>query len=206
MGQIRSSFTFLDGETFRRLFTALVRPHLEYAQSVWSPHLAKHTKMLENVQIRATKLVDGMSDMEYDERLKLLKLPTLKYRRERGDMIEIYKHLNTYDKEALSPTFQPRDRVTRPNNQKLMERVAKDGINGLQSNSFYFRTTRLWNALPAKVVNAETMNLFKNQLDAHWMDKQYKWSEWRVLIEAIIILPEQGNTWLLLLFDYLILW
>ena len=94
-----------------------MRPHLEYAQTVWSPHLARQTKILENVQIRATKLVDGMSDMEYEDRLKLLKLPTLRYRRERGDMIEIYKHLNAYDKEALSATFQQRDRVTRPNNQ-----------------------------------------------------------------------------------------
>jgi len=94
-----------DGRTFCRLFTALVRPHLEYAQSVWSPHLARHTKMIENVQIRATKLIDGMSDIEYEERLKILKLPTLRYRRERGDMIEIYKHLNTYDKVALSPSL-----------------------------------------------------------------------------------------------------
>ena len=173
VGQIRRSFSFLDGGTFCRLFTALVRPHLEYAQSVWSPHLARHTKMIENVQIRATKLIDGMSDIEYEERLKILKLPTLRYRRERGDMIEIYKHLNTYDKVALSPSFQPRDRITRGNNQKLTERKAKDGTHGLQSNSFYYRTTRTWNELPPNVVNAGSINIFKNRLDAHWLNKQY---------------------------------
>ena len=173
VGQIRSSFTFLDGETFRRLFTALVRPHLEYAQSVWSPHLARHTKMLENVQIRATKLVDGMSDMTYEERLKILKLPTLRYRRERGDMIEIFKHINAYDSEALSASFQQRDRVTRPNDQKLTDRRAKDGTNGIQSNSFYYRTTRTWNELPSNVVNALSIEQFKNCLDAHWLDKHY---------------------------------
>ena len=75
VGQIRRSFTFLDGETFRRLYTALVRPHLEYAQAVWSPYLAKHINMIERVQIRATKLVDGMGNMEYEERLGQLKLP-----------------------------------------------------------------------------------------------------------------------------------
>ena len=47
--------------------------------------------MIENVQIRATKLVDGFHDLTYEERLKRLGLPTLTYRRERGDMIEVYK-------------------------------------------------------------------------------------------------------------------
>ena len=98
-------------------------PHLEYAKYVWSPHAQYvHTKILENVQIWATKLVDGMSDMEYDR----LKLPTLRYQRERGDMIEIYKHLNAYDKEVLSAIVQQRDRVTTPNNQKLTEWIVRN--------------------------------------------------------------------------------
>ena len=37
-----------------------VGPHLEYANSVWLPHLRKYKKMLDNIQIRGTKLVDGM--------------------------------------------------------------------------------------------------------------------------------------------------
>jgi len=97
VGQIRSSFTYLDRDTFKRLYTALVRPHLEYALAVWSPYLAKHINMIESVQMRATKLVDSMGEMEYEDRLRNLKLPTLKYRRRRGDMIEIFKRLNAYD-------------------------------------------------------------------------------------------------------------
>ena len=57
MRLIRRTFSFLDIETFKKLYTSFVRPHLEYAQPVWSPHLRKHIKMVENVQIRATKLV-----------------------------------------------------------------------------------------------------------------------------------------------------
>merc|ERR1712015_437426 len=70
VGQIRRSFSFLNAETFRRLYVAFVRPHLEYCQAVWSPHLLRNIDALENVQIRATKLVDGLSDLEYPERLK----------------------------------------------------------------------------------------------------------------------------------------
>ena len=78
VGQIRSSFSFLDKNTFKYLFVTLVRPHLEYAQSVWSPHLAKHINMIENVQIRATKLVDNIGSLDYEERLKALELPSSK--------------------------------------------------------------------------------------------------------------------------------
>ena len=86
MGLIRRSFSYLDCEMFKKLYTTLVHPHLEYAQSVWSPHLRKHIKQLENVQIRTTKLVDGMKHPDYSERLKKLDLPTLLNRRERGDI------------------------------------------------------------------------------------------------------------------------
>ena len=87
MGLIRRTFSYLDENLFKKLYTTFVRPHIEYAQSVWSPHLVKLVKQLENVQIRATAQVDGMKNMEYSERLKILDLPTLVYRRERGDMI-----------------------------------------------------------------------------------------------------------------------
>ena len=69
--------------------------------------------MIENVQMRATKLVDGFGKLDYAERLEKLDLPTLVYRRARGDMIEIYKHFHTYDGEILPSSFQPRNRPSR---------------------------------------------------------------------------------------------
>ena len=49
----------------------------------------KHITALENVQRRATKLIPGYKELDYKERLIRLNLPTLSYRRLRGDMIEI---------------------------------------------------------------------------------------------------------------------
>ena len=86
VGLIRRSFSYLDCQSFKKMYTAVVRPHLEYAQAVWSPNSRKYINMLENVQIRATKLVDELGKMEYPERLKRLDLPTLLFRRLRGDM------------------------------------------------------------------------------------------------------------------------
>ena len=56
MGLIRRTFTYLDIDTFNKLYKSLVRPHLEYANPVWSPSLKKNIIALENVQKRATLL------------------------------------------------------------------------------------------------------------------------------------------------------
>ena len=88
---IRRIFHHLDEKTFVPLYKALVRSHLDYASPVWSPHQQRYIDMIEGVQRRATKQLPGYSNLPYEERLKRLKLPTLKYRRHRGDMIEIYK-------------------------------------------------------------------------------------------------------------------
>ena len=86
VGLTRRSFAYLDSKSFTNLYTSFVRPHLEYAQCVWAPHLLKHVEILEKVQMR------GFGNLDYPERLKRLNLPTLVYRRKRGDVIELYKH------------------------------------------------------------------------------------------------------------------
>jgi hypothetical protein len=56
----------------------LVRPHIEYAEAVWSPFKVGNMNIekIENVQRRATKQVPTLKNMEYNERLKKLKMPT----------------------------------------------------------------------------------------------------------------------------------
>ena len=167
VGLIRRTFSYLDPKMFRMLFTAFVRPHLEYAVAVWSPHLKKHVDMIENVQMRATKLVDGFGKLTYRERLEKLKLPTLAYRRLRGDVIEIYKHFHRYDQEILPPSFIRRTRPSRQHNFQLHEFTPGDGERGARSNFLYHRIARVWNGLPGKIVSSENIDTFKNRFDAH---------------------------------------
>ena len=56
MGIIQRTFEYLelDDKCFSTVFKSLVRPHIEYANQVWSPYLMKHITALENVQRRAT--------------------------------------------------------------------------------------------------------------------------------------------------------
>ena len=168
VGQMRRSFSYLDCDTFKRIYVAFVRPHLEYGEAVWSPNLMRNIVALENVQIRATKIVDGLSKLTYSERLRRLDLPTLVFRRRRGDIIEMFKHFHTYDKSTLAPSFKPRERLSRQHQFQLHMPPTRDGTNGPQTNFFFQRTTKIWNDLPASVVEAESVNQFKNRLDEFW--------------------------------------
>ena len=55
------------------------------------PRYEKDKKLIEGVQRRATKIIQELKGKEYPDRLKTLKLPSMQYRRDRGDMIETYK-------------------------------------------------------------------------------------------------------------------
>jgi hypothetical protein len=106
MGLIRRTFTYLNENNFKYLFQALVRRHLEYAAAVWSPYKQHGIDSIENVQRRAAKQIPSLKDMEYPDRLKKLKMPNLKYRRLRGDLIETFKNITgIYDNEVTEGIF-----------------------------------------------------------------------------------------------------
>ena len=187
MGLIRRVFTFMDKEMFRKLYTSLVRSHLEFSQNVWAPSSRKLIRLVESVQIRATKFVEGLSDLDYAQRLEALDLTTLAYRRKRGDMIETWKHINVYSPDTFPACFKLCERPIRASTGRhsfqLYKPLASDGINGCQANSFYYRITDLWNRLPGEVVSAQTLNTFKNRLDSHWKHDPLKY-DYTTLWEA----------------------
>ena len=49
--------------------------------------MQKDKKLIEGVQHRATKMIPELKDKDYIDRLKALKLPSMHYRRYRGDVI-----------------------------------------------------------------------------------------------------------------------
>ena len=161
---LRRTFQFMDKSTFVQLFKSLVRTHLDYASSVWAPFKAKHIEQIEGVQRRATKQIPGFRDMTYPERLRALKLPSLSYRRLRGDMIEVYKILNgKYDQDActilkLWKDMAPRSSI-RGNSLKLYPQRARTQLR------------KYWNSLQEKIVTSKTLNTFKNRLDKYWEDQ-----------------------------------
>ena len=66
----------LDEEMFLKLYNALVRHHLEYANVIWHPTNTKDITAIENAQRQATKYLQSLN-LPYEERLQKLKLLTL---------------------------------------------------------------------------------------------------------------------------------
>ena len=97
LGAIKHTFSALDNTTFLLLYKSLVRPHLECATVIWNPRYKRDKDALERIQRRATKLLKGLSELSYGERLRALNLPTLEYRRQRADIIETFKILKGLD-------------------------------------------------------------------------------------------------------------
>jgi len=94
LGMIKQNFADRSEETVMALYKSLIRPHSEYWTQVWRPYLIKDIKLLEGVQRRGTKLVHGIADLKYHDRLKRLGLVRLENRRLRSDLIETFKILN----------------------------------------------------------------------------------------------------------------
>ncbi len=116
-----------------------------------------------------------MRDLEYPDRLKKLGLPTLAYRRVRGDMIETYKILHGVNDREVADVLTLRKEsarmdtiCTRGHSLKLL----KPRLNRtLLQHSFAHRIVPIWNNLPEEVVTAPTLNTFKNRIDRHWSDQ-----------------------------------
>ena len=73
-----------------KLYKALVRPHLKYCIQLWNPSLKCNIKLVESVQRRALKLINGYKNYSYVERLVQCELISLEKRRVRGDLIEMF--------------------------------------------------------------------------------------------------------------------
>ncbi len=152
------------------LYKSLVRPHLEYGVEVWSPKLKRNIRLLESVQRRATKLIPEISDLPYEERLKHLKLPSLVYRRHRGDVIQVFKYMNNIWETSDELLTQLDESRTRGHSHKLYKERWEAAVRG---QFFSIRVVNLWNSLPDYVINSKDVQSFKVALDKHWENKSW---------------------------------
>ena len=145
-----------------KLYKTLIRPHLEYGVVAWSPHYVKDKELLERVQHRFTRMFPHLKEKPYSSRLMELGLYTLEERRNRADLIEVYKMLNGLSRLPFGTFFELRegDR-TRGNSLKLIKHRSR---LDLRQHFFSERVVNSWNRLSNDAVTATSLNSFKNEL------------------------------------------
>ena len=153
------------------LYKAIVRPHLEYCIQTWRPYRKKDIDKLERIQRRATKMISELRDLSYESRLLQCGLTTLETRRLRGDQIEVFKIVNSYEDFDRNMFFKLKEGSrTRGHKAALFKEQCRLDMRKYSSSE---RVINEWNKLPNDCVNASRVNMFKNRIDRYLIRAGY---------------------------------
>lgn len=163
-GWILRTFSSRSKSVILLLYGSFVRSRLEYSCPLWSPHTKKDIIMIEAVQRSITAKINGMSDLNYWERLKALKLYSLQRRRERYSIIHVWKISQFLAPNDISMIFHFNDRYG-PTAVIPKLTSKRQRTNTLRDKSFSSMGPRLYNLLPKDIKLLDTLPSFKYQLD-----------------------------------------
>ena len=167
IARIKRNFSFIDKRAFCVLYNQRVRPHLDYGMTACPPDSCADSKLLERVQSKATAMVHGLKDLNSEERRLKLGLMTLEERRERGDLIEVFKILKGMTRIDPAEFWEVREAR---NGARLVKELAVNGRRQ-RKNFFSYRVIQKWNLLPIEIRTAPSLDSFKNRLDEKIMKR-----------------------------------
>ena len=170
LGRLKRTFAVADVESIRLLYVSLIRPHLEFAVPVWSPYFKTDIEALERVQRRVLKWVNFGRKISYKEKMKRFGLTSLVERRQRGDLIQLFKWFKGFEciRSNSTPNFNATIK-TRGNCMKFRRELNK--ISNARHHFLLNRTARLWNKLSDEAVLSKKVNSFKARID-----KELNWN------------------------------
>ena len=181
LSQVTRSFHFRDRNIFLKIYKMYVRPHLEFASPAWSPWLEGDIEILENVQKRFVKMVSGLHGTTYGEKLKELRILSLRNRRLYFDLVETFKCIRGYSKVDYRQWFLLEKDLERRNTRAresplniLPPRARLD----MRKNFFSHRVVQRWNSLPDDMKENLSLDSFKNKLKFMLLESESPESQW----------------------------
>lgn len=173
LGQISRCFHYRDKVVFLRLYKQYVRPHMEFSSVAWSPWQVNDISVLEEVQVKAVKMISGLQGKDYVEKLKELGLWSLEKRRLMFDLIQMHKLITNIGHVKCNyrhPEVNPERTVTRSQTDSL--NIIKERSNlEIRKNFFTVRTADIWNSLPSDIKSIRQVTKFKKRL-VQWMSEK----------------------------------
>jgi hypothetical protein len=159
-----------DKETILKVYKSLIRPMLEYACAVWSPSRVGLANRLEHVQRKVTKLI-VKGPTSYEGRLRVLRLPSLRWRRNYLDLLKVHQILHG-DEQVRKRLFTFKSEVSatalRRHRLSLYRQVARSNV---YHHHFVNRTIDQWNSLPVQLLRINRFELFKRNLKVYLMSR-----------------------------------
>ena len=164
LGFLRRNLRINNRETKSSAYITLVRPHLEYCASIWSPHTDQSKQKLEMVQRRSARYCTNRyhNTSSVTDMLQDLNWETLESRRTKLQLVMIYKIMNDLVDIPADTYLTPATSRTRAIHSKKLRQYPTR--TDTFKYSFFPRTIPVWNSLPASVAEAPDLALFKQGL------------------------------------------
>ena len=161
LGMICWSFNYSNAEMILRLYKSLVRPVIEYGNIIW---YVIDKQAIEKVQRRTTKIIPELRHYSYQKRLQKLSLPSLVYRRQRGEMIFLHQLNHQYFNVDITNFLQYQSFITRGHCYKIYKLHAQSFY---RANFVTVRPINNWSNLPLSAIEIISINLFKALVDKY---------------------------------------
>ena len=163
LGLVRKIFHTRSPEAILRLFKAYVRPILEYASIIWNPSAKTYKSKTERVQRRMCRMIPALRQLPYSKQLKHLRLYSLQARRQRYQLITLFKfsrNLTDFDFYSLFEV-----RTTSKTRGHKLKIVPKFTRHKYRQNFFTNSSVHLWNKLTDEDINAPNITQFKKRIE-----------------------------------------
>jgi len=172
MGDLLRSTVCRSKEFMLSLFVSHIRPLIDYCSCVWNVGYLVDLRRLESLQRRWTREVTVLGSLDYVSRLRELGLYSVSGRLLRADLIKVWKILRSGEDSDLAVLFEmAHSSRTRGHSLKLAVPVCRTDV---LRRFLGVRRVFLWNALPAEIIECDSLTVFKRGLDRVLGDKLFE--------------------------------